>query len=667
MPVSLLSRTIILIILLFAFWIRTYQLDSQALRGDESATVLYAALPVGDLWELSRITDPHPPLYYLMLNPWQRLFGREAWMMRFAGVSASLLAVAVLHRLSYLTLQNRYISLLAALFLAISPLQIWQAQDVRSYPLFTLFGLLSTWPLWVSLHAKRLAPRTYTIWCIYIAFTVISFYTHYYTVFLIAFQGVFVLLNAKKFWHHRWVWLASQITIGILIIPGLQLASNFIGQAAGGIDALSTAEILRRAATALLTGFTVEHTMSLWATFSFVPMALLGLIMTLRRGWTVGLFWVLYFLFPVAGVIALSIDRPFFKERFLIQAQPAFVLLLAIGFVALWNRLQLWKDVTPSTWGLGKLVSQPKNIPLPIITSALILTLLSINALALTNYFTDPAYAKAPPWYLYHDFVTDHAQPGDVMLTNFPEASVSYYQPDDLPFFVVPDERDLSVEVRLDTTRQIAGAYDRIWFLPLLQQGFDEEGAVLSWLDRHGDRIDQVFFPSYNINLYLSPQTVETLMQPQQYSFEHGVNLRGYQVFDDEGQSRLQLENNHPLLLLEPEQTFNLSLYWQAEGPTATPYTAFVQLIAADGFYRTGHDNQPVWNTYPTVDWQNEEQVTDKYSLTIPEGTPPGDHQLHVGWYATDSGERIMGSGPDGTSDDKAVLDVIVRVEMTDE
>ncbi|MDX1522921.1 MAG: glycosyltransferase family 39 protein, partial [Anaerolineae bacterium] len=343
-----------LLFLLIAFFLRTYQLDHQALRGDEAATVLYAALPVTDLWELSRVTDPHPPFYYLMLHPWQWLFGETGWVMRFAGVVASTLAVAVLYRLGRESLALPTVSLLAAGLLAVNPLQVWQAQDIRSYPFFALFGLLSSWALWRSVVGSRksvvsrqmsvagsqmsIRPTSYVLrpWLLYIAFTVISLYTHYYTVFLIAFQGLFVVFNARRLWPVRWVWLVSQLLIGLLILPGLGLAYNFIGQAAGGIDTIPTLEIFRRALTALLTGFTLDFGPGLWAAILLTPFALLGLVNLLRRDIVSGSFWALYFLIPVGGVIALSIDRPFFKERFLTQAQPAFELLLAMGLLTLW-------------------------------------------------------------------------------------------------------------------------------------------------------------------------------------------------------------------------------------------------------------------------------------------------------------------------------------------
>ena len=303
-----------------------------------------------------------------------------------------------------------------------------------------------------------------------------------------------------------------------------------------------------------------------------------------------------------------------------------------------------------------------------LIATLLLAALFYFNLFALSNYFANPAYAKAPPWYLYHDYVSDHARPGDVMLTNFPEAAVSYYSPNELPFYVVPAERDRPVEFRIEQTKQIAGAYQRIWFLPLLRQGFDEQGDVLNWLDRHGDRVNRIFFHLYNVNLYLSPPTIEATLIPYPVAFAHGLNLRGYQIFDENGDSRLTspstANGEKHILTLEPGDEFTLSLYWLADGPTPIPYTVFTHLIAADGFNQAGQDNQPVWGAYPTTNWQPGEKVTDKYSLTIPEGAPPGDYSVRIGWYRADTLERVPILDDEGQPlDDHVILNIIVRVE----
>ncbi|MFQ5613971.1 MAG: glycosyltransferase family 39 protein [Anaerolineae bacterium] len=676
---------LLLAILILAFGLRVYRLDHQSLRGDEAASVLYAALPVSDLWELSRITDPHPPLFYLLLHPWRWLVGESAWGMRFAGVGASVLAVAVLYALARRTLRSTGTSLLAAGLLAVNPLQIWLAQDVRSYPFFTLLGLLSTGALWWALHRKTEDQRPKTQspaipstraasilhplraafilhaqrspWLVYTLLTVASLYIHYYTVFLIAFQGLFVLLNARKFWPKRWGWLASQVVIGLGIVPGLVLAFSFIDEAASLTEVLSLPTLLRRTSTALLAGFTLEESRGLVASLLLAPVWLAGLATLLRRNLTAGAFWGLFFAAPVLGVIGLSINRPFFKERFLAQAQPPFEVLLAVGFIALAN-----------VWRAGA-ADNGRQTPTRsfALSGVLLIFLLYFSGVSLANYFTDTAYAKAPPWNFYRDYVSGKDRPNDVVLTNFPEASVSYYSPDELPFYVVPAERGLPPESLQSQTEQIAGAYDRIWFLPLLRQGFDEQGAVLNWLDRHADRVDQVFFPDYHLNLYLSPRSIEALMVRQPVTFANGLALRGYQILDERGDSRLEpsAQGDGVILRLSPGESFTLSLYWTASVHVEAPYTAFTHLIAADGFNRAGQDNPPVWGTYPTTQWQPGETITDKYTLTVPPGTPPGDHRLRLGWYHPDTLARVPvvdGAGQPGQ--DHAILTALtIRVE----
>lgn len=690
-------RSAVLLIILAAFFLRTFQLDQQSLRGDEAATVLYSAMPVTELWELSRITDPHPPLYYAMLHPWQWLIGEQTWVMRFAGVIASTLAVAILYRLARQTLHTAVIGLLAAALLAVNPLQIWLAQDVRSYPFFTLFGLLSSWALWTALttppqstpSAKdaTTAPHSFHVlrfisyvlrfspWLLYVLLTTACLYIHYYTVFLIAFQGLFALLNSKRFWMKKWPWLISQITIGLLIVPGLCLAYNFIGPAAGGIEKIPTLDILRLASTALLTGFTIEDEWGTGISLILAPTWIFGVFILLRRDFVSGSFWTLFFAGPVLGVIGLSIDRPFFKERFLVQAQPAFELLLAAGLVALAQlaRAKVTAFTTtdygsPPTPASSRLTVYALSTASFLLLTLLITLLILANAFALTNYFTNTAYAKAPPWHLYRDYLNGKFESEDVMLTNFPEAAISYYSPQGLPFYVVPVERDRSVAFRLAETQKIANAYERIWFLPLLKQGFDEHGDVLHWLDRHADRVDQVFFPAYHLNLYLGPSTVDAMLIPQPTEFAHGIALRGFQVFDKKGKSRLipphETEPEY-LLRLEPGDEFTLSLYWLAGGPTEQPYTVFTHLIAADGFNRVGQDNQPVWGTYPTTEWTFGEEVTDKYTLTVPPGTPPGDHRLRVGWYQSGTQARVPVLNDRGEPvADHILLKVMVCIEQ---
>ncbi|MCB0197278.1 MAG: hypothetical protein KDJ65_35350, partial [Anaerolineae bacterium] len=188
------------------------------------------------------------------------------------------------------------------------------------------------------------------------------------------------------------------------------------------------------------------------------------------------------------------------------------------------------------------------------------------------------------------------------------------------------------------------------------------------WLDRHADRVDQTFFPTYNINLYLGPAAIDSQMVEQTAPFAHGITLRGFQILDKSGRSKLiPPDDSEPqyLLTIKPEDDFTLSLYWQTNTAIEAPYTVFTHLVAADGFNRTSQDNQPVWGTYPTTAWSPDEKITDKYTLTVPPGTPPGDHHLRVGWYHSDTLERVAVLNESGQPGEVFnTLPVIIRVEQ---
>ena len=148
--------------------------------------------------------------------------------------------------------------------------------------------------------------------------------------------------------------------------------------------------------------------------------------------------------------------------------------------------------------------------------------------------------------------------------------------------------------------------------------------------------------------------------------FAHGIHLRGYQIFDDQGHTQLTplKPDDAFLLTTHPNEAFTLSLYWRSTTPITTPYTVFTHLIAADGFNRVGQDNQPVWGTYPTTAWLPNETIVDKYTLTLPAGTPPGDHHLHIGWYQSKTGKRIPIIDETGQPEaDDVILNMVVRVE----
>jgi hypothetical protein len=62
-------------------------------------------------------------------------------------------------------------------------------------------------------------------------------------------------------------------------------------------------------------------------------------------------------------------------------------------------------------------------------------------------------------------------------------------------------------------------------------------------------------------------------------------------------------------------------------------YTVFVHLLDEKGAVRAQRDSAPRDGTYPTSSWEQDEIVTDSYSLMLPPDLAPGEYRLAVGMY----------------------------------
>lgn len=84
-----------------------------------------------------------------------------------------------------------------------------------------------------------------------------------------------------------------------------------------------------------------------------------------------------------------------------------------------------------------------------------------------------------------------------------------------------------------------------------------------------------------------------------------------------------------------------LTLYWQARGPTKQPYTVFVHLLDSGGRVRAQQDNQPVAGRRPTTGWATGEYIADPYTLSLPPDAGPGPYQVEIGMYDPATGTRL--------------------------
>lgn len=108
---------------------------------------------------------------------------------------------------------------------------------------------------------------------------------------------------------------------------------------------------------------------------------------------------------------------------------------------------------------------------------------------------------------------------------------------------------------------------------------------------------------------------------------------------------------------LEPEtlnaETLNLTIVWQARRALTRRYTAFVHLETHAGEKIAQDDREPLGGIYPTTRWAANEMVRDVYTLNVARELAPNTYVLRVGWYDTETGERLPVKG---STDDTVVL-----------
>ncbi len=616
-------------IILLAAELRFYQVGSIPLRADE-ATNLYLALESPEaIIRLLVTSDPHLPLYYLLLHFWLPLSGNSELALRYPTIFAAVLVVPLVYALGrHVFSRHPSIAVLGALLAAINPYLIWDAQDAYMYSLLTAAGLGS---FLVFVEAIRSGASLKT-WIKYIVISALALYLHYFAGLIMIAQGaVWLLWSATRAITRRtsMAWLGAQIVIAAIYAPWLVLALPLlIGFKLNFFPAASAVELLIRAFVAFSVGRMdsrlmtpmVEPVVGSVLASVFAIIFLLGLFVSFKasvdsendtngRG-VLGIFVLVplgvYFLFTL-------LRFPVFDERYTLFLIPVFLLVVARGLVILHKRIS-------HVW-----------------VSALALTFVFLaSAHSLFNYWVVPSFAKSPDWHAFVSQLFAESRSGDVLIQNYPDPALPYYLQDRIPRVLLPRVSPSNVgDVAMDMER-LTAKYERVWVQPVPFGEWDTDGLVAVWLDRYARLVSTYEFRGLQLALYLPARTALRQAQPSDALFDGRISLLAYDL-DDSARFR-------------PGQTAHLILYWQAQARTPHDLTVFVHLYDADGKLWSQQDNPPIHGTYPTSEWSAGEIIVDRYDVGIPANVPAGTYLLAVGMYDSQTQERVKAVNGRGQS-----------------
>lgn len=123
--------------------VRVLTLGFHSLWLDEAFSVLTVrAHSAGEIW--SPGIDPiHPPLFYLILQRSLEVFGVNEFGARLPSALASIANIGLIWWIGRRLFPARGVGMMAAVLLALAPIDLWYAQEARMYELVTMAGLVT--------------------------------------------------------------------------------------------------------------------------------------------------------------------------------------------------------------------------------------------------------------------------------------------------------------------------------------------------------------------------------------------------------------------------------------------------------------------------------------------------------------------------------------------
>lgn len=317
-------------VLAVAAILRCIALETRGIQYDDAFSFFLAARSLPEIVQ-GTAADTMPPLYYFLLHFWLAI-SREVGFLRFLSVLLTLLCGVALYLLVK-ELAGVKAGLWAALFAAVSPMQIYHAQDLRMYALLELCQLgyaLCLVKAWKS--EDRPGRAAYGWWLGAVLCATAAMYTHNLAIFGLVAPNFYLLF--RRDWRRQGRLIAAQLAIALLALPWLLLVPGQI-------------EKVQRAFWTPRPGLVeVVQAILMW----FINLPLSGVWMTLGAILSVQIFvlvlWELWrgrksgmgsaylftwaFIPPIFLFLASYLTRPVFVPRGFIASSMAFYGLAGI-------------------------------------------------------------------------------------------------------------------------------------------------------------------------------------------------------------------------------------------------------------------------------------------------------------------------------------------------
>lgn len=314
---------ILSILTTFAFLLRLYHLGYHDFWYDEIITLDH-------IHHFNFIKSWNPPLYYAIIAGWVKIFGFSEVSLRFPSLLFSVACVPIIFLLGK-ELFNKSVGLYASAIMALSPFQLWYAQEARPYAVMLFFGLFSTYMQFLFIKYEK---KKFLYW--YLIFSVLGIYTHPYYIFFIITQFICCLIYFNKKW-------STEMLIIFLLIPGffILLIQKFCVMLAWVLKGYWIPSPSWQSFLVTIENFNLGYNSHM---LTYRISALLSLILFIVAVWHVKqrgvlrksfIFCLIFFALPLLLASAFSkLVVPIYFDRGLIISTPYYYLILGLGISA---------------------------------------------------------------------------------------------------------------------------------------------------------------------------------------------------------------------------------------------------------------------------------------------------------------------------------------------
>jgi len=318
---------ILISLTIVGFILRFYNLGFNSLWLDEATTFNWSKPGFFEIWEISRSTDFHPPLFH-WIEHIMLVFGQSEFVLRTAPALLGILTIPVFYLIGK-ELHDKNVGIISAALLTFSYFGIFYSQEAYSYSL-----VLFVFSLVILFYLLALRTDNITCWVLFGIISAIAFWTHYYV-----FVGLGVIYlhaiitrgeNLKKDIRHAKNFLAAFCTMLILILPLLFIVGERFFRLTGSPPTYGVLGPILIQETLIRFSGGYSSLNEIITIIYLVPM-IGGLVYLYAKDRNKCLFLAMFLILPIVISVLIS-SKMTMNPRYLIYLLPVYFTLVAMSY-----------------------------------------------------------------------------------------------------------------------------------------------------------------------------------------------------------------------------------------------------------------------------------------------------------------------------------------------